>query len=68
MLKSLSALLPSALAPVTPSLYQVQRYRGILRGWQPMGAPRTARQAALFVDAARRCLPTATLRVVTLVN
>lgn len=68
MLTLPSAFLSALFDQVAAPCCQVQRYRGILRGWQPMGPLRTPKQAALFVDTARRCLPTATLRIVTIAN
>lgn len=48
-------------------LYQVQRYRGVANGWQPMGAPLNHKQAVSRLNKAQSCLPTATLRLVPLV-
>jgi hypothetical protein len=46
-----------------PALVQVARYRGTAAGWQLIGAPRTAADAARFLAMWERIDPAATLRV-----
>jgi hypothetical protein len=45
-----------------PALLQVTRYRGTVAGWQPIGAPRPAADAARLIAVWQRINPAATLR------
>jgi hypothetical protein len=45
-----------------PALSQVARYRGTVAGWQPIGAPRPAADAARLITLWQRVDPAATLR------
>jgi hypothetical protein len=44
------------------ALLQVTRYRGTAAGWQPIGAPRPAADAARMLTLWQRIDPAATLR------
>jgi hypothetical protein len=45
-----------------PALSQVTRYRGTVAGWQPIGTPRPAADAARLITLWQRIDPAATLR------
>ena len=45
-----------------PALLQVTRYRGTVAGWQPIGTPRPAGDAARLITLWQRINPAATLR------
>lgn len=49
-------------APAAP-LAQAARFRGLARGWEPLGRPRTPAQAARLAALMARIDPAATLRV-----
>jgi hypothetical protein len=45
-----------------PAPLQVTRYRGTVAGWQPIGSPRPAADAARLIAVWQRINPAATLR------
>jgi hypothetical protein len=45
-----------------PAPLQVTRYRGTVAGWQPIGTPRPAADAARLITLWQRINPAATLR------
>ena len=45
-----------------PALLQVTRYRGTAAGWQPIGAPRPAADAARMLTLWQQIDPAATVR------
>lgn len=58
------ALITRTLSPApAASLAQVARFRGVARGWEPLGRTRTPAQAARLAALVARIHPTATLRV-----